>query len=98
MRLLVLLCFFIYCVSFISCNQGLSQTGNFTFTFIQIPLTDPDLNKPGAGAEQWNYQNVANIPDPLVNSTRLDAYYRFSYTDIAPFSGSPDTYDFSLFD
>jgi hypothetical protein len=82
----------------VSCYQGLSQSGNFSLTFIQIPISDPDLNKPAAGAEQWNDQNTVNIPDAGVNSPRLDAYYRFSYTDIATFSAGPGSYDFSLFD
>ncbi len=82
----------------VACNQGLSQTGNFPLSFNQIPVTDPDLNKPDAGAEQWNDQNTVNIPNAGVNSARLNAYYRFSYTDIAAFSGGPESYDFSLFD
>jgi hypothetical protein len=98
MRLLFLLCALMFVGSLVSCNQGLSQTGNFPLAFNQIPLSDPDLNRPGAGAEQWNYQNIVNIPDAAVNSPRLDAYYRFSYTDIAAFSGAPETYDFSVFD
>jgi len=98
MRSLFLLCATIYSLTWVACNQGISQTGNFLLTFNQIPMSDPDLNRPGAGAEQWNDQNVANIPNAAVNSPRLDAYYRFSYTDIATFSGAPESYDFSLFD
>jgi hypothetical protein len=84
--------------TWIACNQGLSQNGNFPLTFRQIPVTDPDLNKPGAGAEQWNDQNIVNIPNAALSTPRLDAYYRFSYTDIASFSGAPESYDFTLFD
>ena len=98
MRLFLLLYAIIYCLTLIACNQGISQTGNFQLTFNQIPISDPDLNRPGAGAEQWNDQNIVNIPNASVNSSRLDAYYRFSYTDIATFSGTPESYDFSLFD
>jgi len=82
----------------VACNQGLSQNGNFPLAFHQIPITEQDLNKPDAGAEQWNDQNIVNIPNAAVNSARLDAYYRFSYTDIASFSGAPETYDFTVFD
>jgi hypothetical protein len=98
MRLLFLLYTIIYSLTFVACNQVLSQTGNFPLTFNQIPVSDPDLNRPGAGAEQWNDQNIVNIPNAAVNSPRLDAYYRFSYTDIAAFSSAPGSYDFSLFD
>jgi hypothetical protein len=98
MRLLFLLCAAICSWILVACNQGLSQTGNFPLAFNQIPASDPDLNKPGAGAEQWNDQNIVNIPNATVSSPRLDAYYRFSYTDIATFSGGPESYDFTLFD
>jgi hypothetical protein len=98
MRLLFLSCAIIYSWVIVACNQSLSQAGNFPLTFNQIPNSDPDLNRPGAGAEQWNDQNIVNIPNAAINSPRLDVYYRFSYTDIAPFSGGPQSYDFSLFD
>ena len=97
-RLFFLSCATLFGWTLVACNQGLSQTGNFPLKFNQIPISDPDLNKPGAGAEQWNDQNTVNIPNATINSLRLDAYYRFSYTDIAPFSGTPESYDFSLFD
>src|ERR1700748_3592105 len=98
MRLFFLLYVIILGRALVSCNQGLSQNANFPLSFHQIPTPDPDLNKPGAGAEQWNDQNIVNIPTPAVNSPRLDAYYRFTYTDIAAFSGGPESYDFTLFD
>jgi hypothetical protein len=98
MRLFFLSFVILYSWTLVACNQGLSQNGNFPLSFHQIPITNPDLNKPGAGAEQWNNQNIVNIPDATVNSPRLDAYYRFSYTDIASFSGAPGSYDFTLFD
>jgi hypothetical protein len=98
MRLIFLSYIILFSFTFVSCNQGLSQTANFPLTFKQIPISDPDLNRPGAGAEQWNDQNTVNIPDAAVSSKRLDVYYRFSYTDIALFSGAPETYDFSQFD
>ncbi|HEV7424369.1 MAG TPA: hypothetical protein VGO21_04235, partial [Candidatus Paceibacterota bacterium] len=62
MRLFFLSCATLYGWTLVACNEGLSQTGNFPLTFNQIPITDPDLNKPGAGAEQWNDQNTVNIP------------------------------------
>src|SRR6476646_10332211 len=98
MRFFFLSCIIIFTRAMDACNQGLSQNANFPFSFHQIPITDPDLNKPGAGAEQWNDQNTVNIPLAAVNSPILDAYYRFTYTDIAVFSGTPGSYDFTLFD
>jgi hypothetical protein len=98
MRLFFPLFTWMYSWTMFACNQGLSQTGNFTLTFNQIPLADPDLNRPGAGAEQWNDQNTVNIPNAAISTRRLDVYYRFSYTEIAPFSGASETYDFTVFD
>ena len=98
MQFFFLLYTVIGCWIFVSCNQGLSQNGASPLSFNQIPLSDPDMNRPGAGAEQWNGQNVVNIPNASVSTQRLDAYYRFSYTDIAPYAGPPNTYDFTMFD
>jgi Domain of unknown function (DUF4832) len=98
MRFFFLSCGIIFSCALDGCNQGLSQNANFPLSFHQIPITDPDLNKPGAGAEQWNDQNIVNIPLAAISSPRLDAYYRFTYTDIAVFSGTPASYDFTLFD
>src|SRR5437763_4451088 len=98
MRLVIVCYITMFGFTFVSCGQSLSQTASFPLVFNQLPLSDPDLNRPGAGAEQWNDQNTVNIPDALYNSPRLDAYYRFSYTDIASFSGPAETYDFSQFD
>jgi hypothetical protein len=82
----------------ISCSEGLSQKGGFRLAFDPINISDPDFNRPGAGAEQWNDQNLVNIPDASVSTQRMDAYYRFSFTDIAVYSARPNTYDFSFFD
>ncbi|HEY8732988.1 MAG TPA: DUF4832 domain-containing protein, partial [Puia sp.] len=68
--------------------SGLTQTSSFTFSQIST-----DFARPGAGAEQWSGQwTVSGIPGPM------DIYYRFSYADIASYSGAAGTYDFSLFD
>jgi len=76
--------------------SGLSQSTNLSFS--QIPLSDPDMNRPGGGIEQWNNTNDVNIPNAGTSTQRLDAYYRFSYNDIAPYNSPANTYDFSLFD
>ena len=61
----------------IACNQGLSQNGNFPLSFHLIPISDPDLNKPGAGAEQWNDQNIVNIPDAAVEQCQTGCLLSF---------------------
>src|SRR5690606_36812881 len=55
-----------------------AQTSNLNFT--AIPFSDPDLNRPGGGAEQWNDQNMVNIPIDGTNTRRLDKYFRFSWS------------------
>jgi Domain of unknown function (DUF4082) len=47
-----------------------------------------DLNRPGAGAEQWNGYNIVNIPTQGTNTPRLDAYWRFQWIDIQPSNAS----------
>ena len=62
-----------------------SQTTNRTFTV--IPFTDPDLNAPGRGVEQWHDRNDVNVPVEGTNTQRLDVYYRFVWTKIeGPYS------------
>ncbi len=76
---------------------GLAQTTNLTFT--QIPLTDPEFLRPGAGANEWSYdQNVVNIPVQGTNTQRLDRYWRFTWLDFQPANGSSGSYDFTVFD
>jgi len=72
-------------------SSGFSQSSNLSFS--QIPLSDPDMNRPFGGAEQWNGQNTVNIPTAGTNTPRLDAYYRFSYADICPYNSPANTYD-----
>lgn len=66
-------------------------------TFTQLTT---DFNRPGAGAEQWNQENMINIPTQGVSTQRLDAYWRFQWIDIQPSnaSGPGLTMDFSAFD
>jgi Secretion system C-terminal sorting domain/Domain of unknown function (DUF4832)/PKD domain len=76
---------------------GLAQTTNLTFS--QIPLTDPEFLRPGAGANEWSYdQNIVNIPVQGTNTQRLDRYWRFTWLDFQPANGSSGSYDFSVFD
>ena len=48
------------------------------FNFTQLPIGDPDLNRPMAGAEQWHDRN-----DVALGYTPQDVYYRFVATRIA---------------
>ncbi|MFT3675248.1 MAG: PKD domain-containing protein [Chitinophagaceae bacterium] len=66
-----------------------------SLSFTQIPYTDPDLNRPGAGAEQWNDQNMTNIPVEGTNTRRLDKYFRFSWS---MFESGQGVYTWSKFD
>lgn len=61
-------------------------------TFTKIPFSDPDLNRPGAGAEQWHNQNTVNIPTEGTNTQRLDVYWRFTWARIEK---AKDQYDWS---
>jgi Domain of unknown function (DUF4832) len=95
LRILLLLlspiCFLIF-----GCSSGHSQDNSFSITL--IPVTDYDFNRPGAGAEQWIGQNTVNIPVEGVNTPRLDAYYRFSWSQFQPYGAKPNEYDFTAFD
>ncbi len=95
MRLLYLLLSSV-CWLLVGCNSGLSQSN--TFSFNQFQPLDSDLNRPGAGAEQWIGQNTVNIPVEGINTPRLDAYYRFNWLQFQPYDGKENEYDFTVFD
>ena len=80
------------------CVLGFSQTTSLSFT--QIPVTDPEIVRPGGGAEQWTAgQNIVNIPTQGTNTQRVDAYYRFQWIDLQPSNSSgPGQLDFTIFD
>ncbi len=74
-------------------NYVLAQT---PLSFTSIPISDPDLNAPGRGVEQWHDQNVVNVPTEGINTQRLDVYHRFVWTKIeGPTMGS---YTWRFFD
>jgi Domain of unknown function (DUF4832) len=79
-----------------SCSSGLSQDN--ASSLIQIQPLDSDFNRPGAGAEQWNDQNIINIPVEGINTQRLDAYYRFYWLQFQGLDSAENKYDFSAFD
>jgi len=73
--------FFVLClITIVVETTAFAQTTTLSFT--SIPISDPDLNAPGRGIEQWHYQNVVNVPVEGVNTDRLDAYHRFVWTKI----------------
>ncbi len=80
----------------VACLLGLgvsAQTSNLNFSV--IPYSDPDLNRPGGGAEQWNDQNLVNIPVEGSNTRRLDKYFRFSWSML---EGAQGQYIWTKFD
>src|SRR6476619_3519421 len=79
---------------FLTASHMMAQTTPLSFT--SIPISDPDLNAPGRGVEQWHDQNIVNVPVEGVNTQRLDVYYRFVWTRIeGPTLGS---YTWTYFD
>lgn len=61
-----------------------------------IPFSSNDLNRPGAGAEDWNGQDYADIPAQGNRQQRQDYYFRFSWTH---FEGSTQgSYNWAKFD
>lgn len=67
--------------------------------FSQYTPLQNDFNRPGAGANEWSYdQNIVNIPVQGTNTQRLDRYWRFTWLDFQPATGSAGAYNFSVFD
>jgi phage terminase large subunit-like protein len=87
-----LCCFFIV-ANFLIAASSFSQTSPLSFT--PIPFSNPDLNAPGRGAEQWHYGNEVNIPVYNVATPRLDVYFRFQWYQ---FETAQGVYDWSDFD
>lgn len=57
--------------------------------------TGPDLIAPGRGAERWHDQFYVDVPSEGTDTTPLDVYHRFSWTQ---FERSEGVYDWSRFD
>jgi hypothetical protein len=64
-------------------------------TFTQLPTSNPDLNRPGAGVEEWNYQNLVNVPVEGTNTPRIDSYRRYKWNH---FEVTRDNYIFTSLD
>lgn len=62
-----------------------------TITTTVIPFSSPDLNRPGAGAEQWHDRQDVNL-----GYSAKDVYHRFVATRIA--TGTRGVYSWGYFD
>lgn len=72
-------------------------TGNpVPFSFTAIPFSDPDLNAPGRGAEQWHDRNDVNVPTEGTRTIPRDRYQRFVATRIA--NNTRGSYNWTFFD
>lgn len=88
---------------FASCGSGPDQVASpfaaTLSTILSFTQTTADFSRPGAGANEWSYdQNVINIPNQGTNTQRLDRYWRFTWLDFQKAGGSSGTYDFTVFD
>jgi hypothetical protein len=68
----------------------------YPLSFVQIPFSAPDLNRPGAGAEQWHDRNDVNIPTEGIRTIPRDRYQRFVATRIA--TQTRGAYNWTFFD
>jgi hypothetical protein len=67
-----------------------------SFTTTVIPFSDPDLNAPGRGAEQWHDRNDVNVPTEANRVIPRDRYQRFVATRIA--TATRGSYNWTFFD
>lgn len=68
----------------------------YPLSFTAIPFTDPDVNAPARGVEQWHNANEINVPVEGTNTARLDVYYRFVWTKLE--GRTQGSYNWSYFD
>lgn len=78
------------------CLSSFGQTTSMSFS--TIPTTDPDLQRPGCGANQWIGANVIVLPGTSTQSTRMDAYNRMTALAITQYNSAQGVYDFTYFD
>lgn len=77
--------------------HGYGQTTSLNYGI--IPTSATDLQRPGAGANEWSYdQNVVNIPVQGTNTQRLDRYWRFTWLDFQAAGSASNAYNFATFD
>jgi major membrane immunogen (membrane-anchored lipoprotein) len=77
------------------CLGTVYSQGTSPLTFTTIPYSDPEFLRPGAGAEQWNDQNLINIPVEGTNTRRMDMYWRFNWNHFETTQGN---YTWTYFD
>jgi hypothetical protein len=65
-------------------------------TFTPIPYSNPDLNAPGRGAEQWHDRVDVNVPVEGTRTIPRDRYQRFVATRIA--GATKGSYNWTFFD
>jgi len=61
-----------------------------------IPFSEPDMNSPGRGVEQWHNGNDINVPVEGTNTQRIDVYFRFVWTRLE--GRTQGSYTWSYFD
>jgi hypothetical protein len=69
---------------------------NYPLSFTPIPVSDPDVNAPGRGAEQWHDRTDVKIPSEAAPQQPLDVYYRFVWTRIEDITQG--SYNWTYFD
>jgi len=74
----------------ITVNEQITGTATL-FSFSQLAVGDPDLNRPQAGAEQWHDRQDVNL-----GYSAQDVYYRFVATRIA--TATRGVYNWSYLD
>ncbi len=70
-----------------------------TFSFTEIPYSEPDIISPGRGAEQWGNGSAA-IPNPTSTGVTmsLDKYDRFQWVQLQGIGADSNTYNWNFFD
>jgi hypothetical protein len=78
------------------CLASIAQT--IPLSFSTLSPANTDIKRPGGGAEQWNEANQMNLYGSSSSTQSLDAYERFSYTDIQPYMNARGSYSTAYFD
>lgn len=81
-----------FCMTFAGWKKSAAQT---SFSFTQIPYSDPDFLAPHRGTEEWMIMNQVNVPIEGTYTNPMDAYYRFEWPQIETGKG---VYNWTNFD
>lgn len=68
---------------------------SITFSFQPIAYSDIDIVSPGRGSNEWHGSQSVRIPNPDVETSQLDSYFRFLWSDIESNDGN---YSWDVFD